>query len=139
MTAAARWLAAWPQTRGMGIGLFGASTGAAAALAAAAENPGAIAAVVSRGGRPDLVPAQVLARIQAPVLLLVGSRDEHVLRLNQSVLRHMPSAQLTVVPGATHLFEEPGTLDQVARLAAGWFGRRLAAFVPGASWSLGGS
>ncbi len=139
VTAATRWLAAWPQTRGMGIGLFGASTGAAAALAAAAENPGAIAAVVSRGGRPDLVPAQVLARIQAPVLLLVGSRDEHVLRLNRLVLRHMPSAQLTVVPGATHLFEEPGTLDQVARLAAGWFGRRLAAFVPGASWSLGGS
>ena len=132
--AAARWASHHPRTRGLGIGLFGASTGAAAALAVAAENPELIAAVVSRGGRPDLVPTANLTRIHAQVLLIVGSRDEEVLRQNRSVLRHIPSAQLAVVPGATHLFEEPGTLEHVARLAAGWFTGRLGAFVPGASW-----
>jgi putative phosphoribosyl transferase len=139
VTAAVHWVSVQPGTRGLGIGLYGASTGAAAALAAAAEHPELVAAVVSRGGRPDLVPASLLARIQAPVLLLVGGRDEAVLRLNHSVVRHIPHAQLTVVPGATHLFEEPGALEHVARLAAGWFTGRLGAFVPGASWSVGRS
>ena len=134
-TAAIRWASTHPRTRGMGIGLFGASTGAAAALAAAAESPQLVAAVVSRGGRPDLVPPSELTRIHAPVLLVVGGQDGEVLRLNRSVLRHIPSAQLAVVPGATHLFEEPGALEHVARLAAGWFIGRLGAFVPGASWS----
>ena len=134
-SAAARWASHHPPTRGLGIGLFGASTGAAAALAVAADSPELIAAVVSRGGRPELVPATVLTRIHAKVLLIVGSRDEEVVRLNRSVLRHIPSAQLAVVPGATHLFEEPGALEHVARLAAGWFVGRLGAFVPGASWS----
>ena len=134
VSAATRWVSVQPATRGLGIGLFGSSTGAAAALAAAAENPELVAAVVSRGGRPDLVPPPLLARIQAQVLLLVGSRDEPVLRLNRSVVGRIRSAQLTVVPGATHLFEEPGALEQVARLAVGWFTGRLDAFVPGASW-----
>jgi putative phosphoribosyl transferase len=133
--AATRWVSAQPRTRGLGIGYFGASTGAAAALAAAAENPQLVAAVVSRGGRPDLVPGSMLARVHAPVLLVVGGRDEEVLGLNRAALRHLPSAQLAVVPGATHLFEEPGALEQVARLAAGWFSSRLSAFVPGASWT----
>jgi putative phosphoribosyl transferase len=132
--AATRWVSVQPRTRGLGIGYFGASTGAAAALAAAAENPQLVAAVVSRGGRPDLVPGSMLARVHAPVLLVVGSRDEEVLGLNRAALRHLPSAQLTVVPGATHLFEEPGALEQVARLAVGWFTGRLGAFAPGVSW-----
>jgi dienelactone hydrolase len=135
VSAATRWVSVQPATRGLGIGLFGSSTGAAAALAAAAENPELVAAVVSRGGRPDLVPPPLLARIEAQVLLLVGSRDEPVLRLNQSVVGRIRSAQLTVVPGATHLFEEPGALEQVARLAVGWFTGRLGVFAPGASWS----
>ena len=135
VSAATRWVSVQPRTRGLGIGLFGSSTGAAAALAAAAESPQLVAAVVSRGGRPDLVQGSMLARVHAPVLLVVGSRDEQVLGLNRAALRHIPSAQLAVVPGATHLFEEPGALEQVARLAAGWFSSRLSAFVPGASWT----
>jgi putative phosphoribosyl transferase len=123
--AVTRWVAALPRTRGLRVGYFGASTGAAAALAAAAERPELVAAVVSRGGRPDLVPAATLAKVRAPVLLVVGSRDEEVLHLNQSVLRNLASARLSIVPGATHLFGEPGTLDAVARLAAEWFAHRL--------------
>jgi putative phosphoribosyl transferase len=114
----------------MSVGYFGASTGAAAALEAAAESPASVAAVVSRGGRPDLVPAGTLVRVHVPVLLLVGGRDEQVLGYNRSVLRHLPSAQLAVVRGATHLFEEPGALEEVARLAAGWFKGRLHVPVP---------
>lgn len=107
------------------IGLFGASTGAAAALVAAAERPEEIAAVVSRGGRPDLADA-ALKHVRAPTLLIVGSLDEVVLDLNQRALELLPAEkQLTVVPGATHLFEEPGTLEQVAGLAAEWFLRHL--------------
>jgi putative phosphoribosyl transferase len=124
--AATQWLAALPRTRGLRLGYFGASTGAAAALAAAADAPELVAAVVSRGGRPDLVPAAALERVRAPVLLLVGSRDDEVLRLNRTVLRHLASAELSIVPGATHLFEEPGTLEAVARRAAEFFARRLA-------------
>ena len=123
--AATRWAAKDPRTRHLGIGYFGASTGAAAALEAAAEEPARVAAVVSRGGRPDLVPAGTLVRVHVPVLLLVGGRDEQVLECNRSVLRHLPSAQLVVVPGATHLFAEAGALEEVARLAAGWFKGRL--------------
>jgi putative phosphoribosyl transferase len=119
--AATRWVSALPRTRLLPLAYFGASTGAAAALAAAAENPGRVASVVSRGGRPDLVPVTLLRRVRAPVLLLVGSRDEEVLRLNRSVLRHLSSAELSIVPSATHLFEEPGALETVARRAAEWF------------------
>ena len=124
--AATRWVSKLPRTRGLRIGYFGASTGAAAALAAAAALPGRIAAVVSRGGRPDLVAPATLARVRAAVLLVVGSRDETVLDLNRGVLEHLAAAELAVVPGATHLFEEPGALGAVARRAAGWFERHLA-------------
>lgn len=107
------------------IGLFGASTGAAAALVAAAERPEDIAAVVSRGGRPDLA-GPALRRVRAPTLLIVGGADEQVLELNRRALALLPGEKLlAVVPGATHLFEEPGALEQVARLAADWFSRHL--------------
>ncbi len=125
VVAATRWVSALPRTRALRVGYFGASTGAAAALAAAAEIPELVAAIVSRGGRPDLVPATTLEKVRAPVLLVVGSRDDAVLRLNQRVLRYLASAQLAIVPGATHLFEEPGALEAVARLAAEWFAHRL--------------
>jgi len=130
VVAATRFIRALPRAGGLRVGTFGASTGAAAALAAAAALPGEVAAVVSRGGRPDLVPIATLARVRAPVLLVVGSRDETVLRLNRAVLPHLAHAELAVVRGATHLFEEPGALEQVARLAATWFTRRLAAPSP---------
>jgi putative phosphoribosyl transferase len=123
--AATRWVSALPRTRGLRLGYFGASTGAAAALTAAARMPESVAAVVSRGGRPDLVPPATLQRVRAPVLLVVGSRDEEVLLLNRSILRHLASAELSIVPGATHLFEEPGTLEAVARRAAEWLAHRL--------------
>jgi putative phosphoribosyl transferase len=120
-----RWVRAQPRTAGMAIGYFGASTGAAAALWAAAEPGAGIAAVVSRGGRPDLAGAR-LSAVTAPTLLIVGGDDEDVLDLN----RHARAAlrcpsDLAVVPGATHLFEEPGTLDAAARLARDWFTRHL--------------
>ena len=136
--AAARWVSALPRTRGLRLGYFGASTGAAAALAAAAERPELVAAVVCRGGRPDLVPADTLRRVRAPVLLVVGSRDEEVVQLNKSVLPHLARAQLSIVPGASHLFEEPRALEAAAGLAAGFFSDRLeeptelGAWVPGA-------
>jgi putative phosphoribosyl transferase len=118
--AAHRGVAALP------IGLFGASTGAGAALAAAAERPAAVRAVVSRGGRPDLA-APLLARVRAPTLLIVGEADREVLALNRDALRQLAcEKQLQVVPGATHLFEEPGTLERVAELAGEWFAARLA-------------
>jgi putative phosphoribosyl transferase len=114
-------------TSGLRVGYFGASTGAAAALVAAAEMPGVIAAVVSRGGRPDLAGAGALRRVQAPTLLIVGSRDREVLDLNREALEQLGcEKELAVVPGATHLFEETGALDVVADLAAGWFRRHLA-------------
>ena len=119
----------WVRTRqGMqdtAIGYFGASTGGGAALVAAAERPELVRAVVSRGGRPDLAGA-ALARVQAPTLLIVGGRDLPVIDMNQDALRQLRSeARLEIVPGATHLFEEPGTLDQVADLARDWFLRHL--------------
>lgn len=107
------------------IGLFGASTGAAAALLAAARHPGWVGAVVSRGGRPDLAATE-LGKVQAPTLLIVGGRDTEVLRLNRIALRALHChARLEVVPGATHLFEEPGALETVAHQAGEWFSTHL--------------
>ncbi|ABG03456.1 dienelactone hydrolase [Rubrobacter xylanophilus DSM 9941] len=124
--AATRWLLDNPRTRGLRVGYFGASTGAAAALVAAARLPEAVGAVVSRGGRPDLA-GEHLGRVRAPVLLIVGGRDHTVLELNREAMRRLPpQTRLEVVPGATHLFEEPGALEEVARLAARWFARHLA-------------
>lgn len=120
------WAAAQTELRGRRIGVFGASTGAAAALVAAADRPAQIAAVVSRGGRPDLA-ADHLAQVAAPTLLIVGGADLEVLDLNRSALRALQcSKRLEVVPGATHLFEEPGALNSVAELAAAWFVNHLA-------------
>jgi pimeloyl-ACP methyl ester carboxylesterase len=107
------------------IACFGASTGAAAALIAAAERPDAIRAVISRGGRPDLA-GEALGRVAAPTLLIVGGDDREVITLNQAAMRHMHArVQLAIVPGATHLFEEPGALAEVAHLALEWCGRHL--------------
>ena len=119
------WLAAQPATRGLPVALFGASTGAAAALVAAAERPDRILTVVSRGGRPDLAGG-ALGGVRAPVLLVVGGRDREVLRLNQEAARHLRVPHtLHVVPDATHLFEEPGALEQVADAARQWYQDRL--------------
>jgi dienelactone hydrolase len=120
------WLADQPEARGRPLGLFGASTGAAAALCAAAERPAQVASVVSRGGRCDLAGA-ALDRVQAPTLLLIGAADTVVLRLNREALRRLPGVKrLEVVPEASHLFEEPGALEAVAHLAADWFLRHAA-------------
>ena len=121
VTAAADWASSHPQLRDMTVGYFGASTGAAAALIAAAERPEISAAVVSRGGRPDLA-GEALSAVQAPTLLIVGGDDEPVIELNEQAKRRMRTiARIEIVPGATHLFEEHGALEQVERLAAGWF------------------
>jgi putative phosphoribosyl transferase len=126
LLAARARLAELPATRSLPIGYFGASTGAAAALVAAAERPD-VGAVVSRGGRPDLA-GHSLAAVRAPTLLIVGGRDLDVLSLNQAALRALRAEkELAVVPGATHLFEEPGALERVAELARGWFARHLSA------------
>jgi putative phosphoribosyl transferase len=118
------WLAAGPG-RDLPLGLFGASTGAAGALAAAVDRPGPVRAVVSRGGRPDLA-AGALDRVAVPVLLIVGGRDTTVLELNRRAAARLTAPhEVSVVPGATHLFEEPGALDRVAELAAAWFERHL--------------
>lgn len=107
------------------IGLFGASTGAAGALAAAARRPELVATVVSQGGRPDLA-GDALDRVTAPTLLIVGGEDHAVLELNRRALSHLPAdSSLEIVPGATHLFEESGALDEVVRMAVAWFERRL--------------
>lgn len=114
------WAQAQPELRALPIATFGASTGAAAALIAAAERPQLVRAVISRGGRPDLAE-EALERVQAPTLLIVGGDDEVVIELNREAMRHLRCpVKLEIVPGATHLFEEPGTLEEVARLAAGW-------------------
>jgi putative phosphoribosyl transferase len=124
LLSATDWLSAYAETSGLRIGYFGASTGAAAALVAAAERP-ATGAVVSRGGRPDLA-GESLGRVPAPTLLIVGGNDAQVLELNESALNELAvEAELVVVPGATHLFEEPGALEDVARLARDWFVRHL--------------
>jgi putative phosphoribosyl transferase len=125
LVGASDWLTQFPDTKHLQIGYFGASTGAAAALVAAAVRPDAVNAVVSRGGRPDLAGA-ALTHVRAPTLLIVGENDGQVIELNRAALAQLRSEkQLVIVPGATHLFEEPGALDEVARLARDWFCRHL--------------
>jgi len=121
LQTAANWLAGQPETARLRLGYFGASTGAGAALVAAAQTQGSVGAIVSRGGRPDLA-GDLLPRVTAPTLLIVGGADEIVLELNREAydLLRCPR-QLDIVPGATHLFPEPGALEEVARLAQGWF------------------
>src|SRR5436190_1725283 len=122
VVGATDWLAGSEAAAALPVGYFGASTGAGAALVAAARRPERVAAVVSRGGRPDLA-ADDLPRVQAPTLLIVGGDDEPVIGMNRQALDRHGSAEkgLHIVPGASHLFEEPGTLEEVARLAADWF------------------
>lgn len=121
LAGATDWLARNPETRDLRVGYFGASTGAGAALVAAAERPQAVGAVVSRGGRPDLA-GPVLPRVTAPTLLIVGGEDRPVIDMNREALGQLRvEKKLEIVPDATHLFEEPGALEEVARLAAGWF------------------
>ena len=125
LVAIVDWLRQQSVTTHLPIGLFGASTGGGAALIAAADRPHEVAAVVSRGGRPDLA-GWALPKVTAPTLLIVGGRDMPVIQMNRDAMRQMNAeVMLEIVPGATHLFEEPGTLDQVARLAADWFVRYL--------------
>ncbi len=127
LAAATDWAASYPATRELPIAYFGASTGAAAALVAAARDPERVCAVVSRGGRPDLAD-KFLPAVKAPTLLIVGGDDEPVLDLNRdAMLRMTAPVELEVVPDATHLFEEPGALERVAELAAEWLRERLRA------------
>jgi putative phosphoribosyl transferase len=125
LEAATEWLAQSAETRTLKIGYFGASTGAAAALVAAAEMPDHAHAVVSRGGRPDLA-GEHLPKVEAPTLLIVGSRDVPVIPLNEDAFAQLRcEKKLEIVPGASHLFEEPGTLEAVSRLASSWFSKYL--------------
>jgi putative phosphoribosyl transferase len=125
LVAATDWLTQDPGTRRLGVGYFGASTGAAAALVSAAQRPQLVGAVVSRGGRPDLA-GPALTDVRAPTLLIIGGNDYGVIELNQAALAQLPcEKRLVIVPGATHLFEEPGALDEVARLAREWFEHHL--------------
>ena len=125
LVGATDWLAQNPDTRDLTIGYFGASTGAAAALVAAAQRPDTVGAIVSRGGRPDLAGA-ALAHVRAPTLLIVGGNDIPVIGMNQEAMAQLHAeTKLEIVPGATHLFEEPGALEEVARLALEWFERYL--------------
>jgi putative phosphoribosyl transferase len=125
LLAATRWLDEEPSTGALEVGYFGASTGAGAALVAAAAEPERIGAVVSRGGRPDLA-GKALSLVRAPTLLIVGGRDLEVLELNRAAMARIPAqTRLEIVPGASHLFEEPGALEVVARLAQDWFLRYL--------------
>lgn len=122
------WLGQHAETRGLKLGFFGASTGAAAALIAAAERSEVTGAIVSRGGRPDLASA-VLPHVKAPVLYITGQLDHPIFELNKQALSQMnpeTKAELQIVPGATHLFEEPGAMETVSRLATGWFQKHLA-------------
>jgi len=126
LLAATAWLHANPATQTLRLGYFGASTGAAAALQAAAQMGDGIAAVVSRGGRPDLAGEVALRRVTAPTLLIVGAADYGVIELNQQAYALLScEKELTLIPGATHLFEEPGTLQEAARNAASWFTQHL--------------
>lgn len=125
LVGATGWAESRDETSGLAIGYFGASTGAAAALVAAARHPQSVRAVVSRGGRPDLA-AGALSRVQAPTLLIVGGADTPVISMNRSALSRLTAVkELVIVPGASHLFEETGALEEVARLAADWFERYL--------------
>ncbi|HUI99646.1 MAG TPA: alpha/beta family hydrolase [Usitatibacter sp.] len=127
LRGALAWLGEEPATRELPVGLFGASTGAAAALQLAALAPKHVRAVVSRGGRPDLAGEEALARVRAPTLLVVGGDDSGVIELNESAYERLRCEKdMAIVPGATHLFEEPGALEHVAHLAVDWFTRHLA-------------
>jgi putative phosphoribosyl transferase len=127
LAGAVEWLGSEPETADLRVGLFGASTGGGAALVAAAERPDAVAAVVSRGGRPDLA-GEALPRVRTPTLLIVGGDDTPVIGMNREAMAQMrASVELKIVPGASHLFEEPGTLEAVAELARDWFLRHLPA------------
>ena len=125
---ATHWVMQRPDLRDLRIGYFGASTGAGAALLAAARSPEAVSAIVSRGGRPDLA-GEALRTVEVPTLLIVGGDDEPVIGVNRTALAKLkcPEKDLVLIPGATHLFEEPGTLEEVARIAADWFVRYLPA------------
>ena len=128
LVVATDWLGRQPDVSALPIGYFGASTGAGAALVASAERPGAVAAVVSRGGRPDLAGPS-LGAARAPTLLIVGGADGPVIEMNRDAMRQMSAlTHLEIIPGATHLFEEPGALEQVAMLARAWFAHYLGAF-----------
>lgn len=125
LIGAVDWLSNYPTTRNLGIGLFGASTGGGAALIAAAARPGQVEAVVSRGGRPDLA-GPALPKVEAPTLLIVGGRDTQVIQMNRQAMTQIRGKKkLEIVPEASHLFEEPGALEEVARLAREWFQAHL--------------
>lgn len=125
LVEATRWLESNPDTRGLDVGYFGASTGAAAALVAAARVPDRVSAIVSRGGRPDLA-GDALEKVRAPTLLIVGGNDEPVIEMNREAYARLDvTKEISIIPGATHLFEEPGALEEVADLAARWFRRHL--------------
>ncbi len=125
LAEATDWINQRPDTRNLNVGYFGASTGAAAALVAAEARSDVVSAVVSRGGRPDLA-GDALAGVAAPTLLIVGGNDTQVIGLNRDAMQRLSAeTELAIVPGASHLFVEPGTLEEVARLAANWFVRYL--------------
>ena len=129
VVAAIDWAAGHPATAPLPVACIGASTGAAAALIAAAQRPNSVRAVISRGGRPDLA-GYALPKVQAPTLLIVGGHDQPVIELNRAVMRRMRAhVELEIVPGATHLFEEPGALEHVSQLALRW----CATYLDGAS------
>jgi putative phosphoribosyl transferase len=125
LLTATDWISQSDEFRNLKIGYFGASTGAAAALVAAAERASLVYAVVSRGGRPDLGGSEILNRIKSPTLLIVGEKDEQVIELNERALKQLTRIEkkkkIVIIPKATHLFEEPGTLEEVAKVASGWF------------------
>ncbi len=126
LALAADWLAQDPRTSTMALGVFGSSTGAAAALQLAARSPDAVAAVVSRGGRPDLAGEEALGQVKSPVLLIIGGHDREVIELNRAAAELMDCPlRIEIIPGATHLFEEPGALERAAQLAANWLTRYL--------------
>jgi putative phosphoribosyl transferase len=121
LAGATSWLALQKGIKNLAVGYFGASTGGAAALVAETRNPGIVKAIVSRGGRPDLA-GKALHQVEAPTLLIVGGNDEQVIELNEQAMEQLTAVKkLVIVPGATHLFEEPGALDEVAQLASQWF------------------
>jgi putative phosphoribosyl transferase len=134
LAAACAWVRAQDACAGLPLGLFGASTGAAVALRVAAAMPDAIAAVVSRGGRPDLAGVPALELVRAPTLLIVGGNDQQVVSLNEAALEELRcEARIEIIPGASHLFEESGTLETAAALAVAWFARHFAG-VPGGAF-----
>jgi pimeloyl-ACP methyl ester carboxylesterase len=122
---ATEWVRGNVETRNLATGYFGASTGAAAAIIAAAKNPNNVQAIVSRGGRPDLA-INYIPKVEAPTLLIVGGNDVPVIKMNEQALKYLHTVKkIEVVPGASHLFEEPGALEEVAKLATAWFNRYL--------------